>query len=221
MTTRNVVLALLFSSVFGQTDVSDPSNENEVPSMAPSDGGFSFFDTDDPTASPSRDPESFDTEPAECFSTIAELDVLMIEMNKSGLDFKQKIFKMCPNTIFEVGFKRNNLGDCCLDGDVPFWPFSNTLIQCGDEGKSSDNCIVTSGQTQIFSNDRIVHENVEFRGMTFRDASLTVGFITEGGKYTFTDCIFEVSQTAVVVFVVVAILEEYRTFTHNLRTTET
>ena len=168
------------ASDVNDTDITLAPGTSMAPSMAP------IIESDKPTMLPTPG----------CFSSLRDLDVVMLDLNANGQDFRQKVFILCPNTIFEIGFTRDlDTGDCCVDGDVPIFPFPNTLIQCGEDGKSSNNCVIARGQTQILSNFYDVpHENIEFRGITFVDATLSVATIADAGEYTFTDCIFKVSK---------------------------
>ena len=151
-----------------------------------------------PTVSPSSEAENPPTQPRtneECFTDLSELDRVMKESFEMGQSFRKKVYTLCPNTTFNVGTQLDDEGMCCSDGQDPILPFANTVIQCGEDGKSSNNCLIIGGTTQVASNvfyPNEVHENIEFRGITFSGAGLSVATFADVGDYTFVDCVFKV-----------------------------
>eukprot|EP00978_Attheya_sp_CCMP212_P039253 scaffold202582_cov46-Attheya_sp.AAC.4 len=91
---------------------------------------------------------------------------------------------LCPNTVYEVT-------------DVPIYPLLNgTIIKCGRDGKSSDNCIIEGGDIQVAIREstldfyRPEFELVIFKGLTFiLSKNISVGtWATESTTAWFMDC---------------------------------
>jgi hypothetical protein len=104
-------------------------------------------------------------------------------------------YKLCPNTVFNMGYV-NASGYCCDDGYPPMWPRKDTTYQCGDDGSSSNNCVLRGGSTQITSFS--FHFNFQektgavFKGITFEQAEDISILLVGEGDFTFVDCIFQV-----------------------------
>jgi hypothetical protein len=104
-------------------------------------------------------------------------------------------YKLCPNTVFNMGFLDDS-NICCVDGYPPMWPRKDTTYQCGDDGSSSNNCILRGGSTHVISFP--FHYNFEektgavFKGITFEQAADISILLVSEGDFTFDDCIFQV-----------------------------
>jgi hypothetical protein len=156
-----------------------------VPSLEPS---TSTMPTDLASASPS----SIRDIPGYCYSNLT----VLYEDQKDDNVFEEKTYTLCPNTTFNIGFS-DALGNCCFDGQSFFNVRKNTRTQCGEDGKSSNNCLVIGGETHILYLDLIKDEdgaNVEFAGITFEAAGLVTMFLANAGDISFLDCIFRVRK---------------------------
>jgi hypothetical protein len=138
--------------------------------------------------------------PAACYSNLTTLDVDV----KADNPFIQKVYTLCPNTTFDVGFSKSS-GECCFDGQRPFSPRSNSRFQCGEDGKSSNGCVLIGGESHILFVEAIADQpgvNIAFAGITFQDAQLVTFFLGNSGDMTFTDCIIRVRKSFCPCFVV-------------------
>jgi hypothetical protein len=125
---------------------------------------------------------------------ITNLTWIFIDVFLKG-QFEPRKYHLCPNTTYEIGL--DEMSHCCLENKFP--PFvlrSYTEFICGDDGKSSNNCIIHGGDFQIMSNQ---HEftgepskEIKFRGVTFANALLMQILIANEGDFYFDDCIFKV-----------------------------
>lgn len=66
----------------------------------------------------------------ECYDN---LDAIFDELGSDGADLEaEKIFVLCPNTVFDVGTLE--AGEF-VGGQIPIVPRSNTIISCGEDGE--------------------------------------------------------------------------------------
>jgi hypothetical protein len=157
--------------VFAETDIPSQESENvtdETPSAAPSD--------------------PLDIEIPACFTNLTILDDVLLQLPL----FEFKKLTLCPNTIFDIG--KTSDGICCIEGQFPLLPVSNTLIQCGEDGRSENNCIFSGGEVHVLSSPQFAGPtalNVTIKGMTFRNPLLSNAVLASRGDITFDDCIFE------------------------------
>jgi hypothetical protein len=166
--------------------------QSAVPSAAPSTSAV-------PTGLPSGSPSSLPTisavptaSPVGCYTNLTTL----YEDQLDDDIFVQKVYTLCPNTTFVIGYS-DSTGDCCFDGDTYLSARKNTRFQCGEDGKLSNNCLVTGGETHVVYVDLINDEdgdNVEFAGITFEDAKLVTLFLGNAGDIKFIDCVFKVRK---------------------------
>ena len=84
------------------------------------------------------------------------------------------------------------------NGFEPFYTRSNSIYQCGEDGKASNNCIITGGGYHVnhlyVSYGRENKVNVVMKGLTFEDANDGGLIIAAPGDISFVDCVFRVSQ---------------------------
>ena len=130
-----------------------------------------------------------------------DLDILLqwVETKESP----DEDFILCPNTVFTVGYpytvgrfnKKKYV--CCQNGTNPLVVRQGVRYMCGEDGKSSNNCTITSGEMQIISHEGMfIHEektNVRVEGVTFENGGVSGAVLAADGDVTFTDCVFRVS----------------------------
>jgi hypothetical protein len=160
-------------------------------------GEIAAQETSSPTVAPSTSIAPTATEvptvtAPSCYSNLTTL----YDDQQAGNIFVEKIYTLCPNTTFVVGVS-DGQGGCCSEGQLFLSPRRNTRTQCGEDGKSSNNCVIVGGESQVIFLEMIEDEggaNVEFAGITFEDASLVTAFLGNAGDVSFTDCVFRVSK---------------------------
>lgn len=112
--------------------------------------------------------------------------------------FSSNTYILCPDTVFTIGFT-DSQGGCCDDGDLPLMARTNTKYQCGEDGSSANNCLISGGTSQVLVNELVFAESeatsVVMQGLTFSDASMTASMPNQPGDVTFVDCIFMVCIT--------------------------
>lgn len=112
-----------------------------------------------------------------------------------------RVYVLCPNTTFSPGVSNEETG-LVEGGQKPLVCKSNCAIRCGDDGLSSNNCVIDGTGTsaifqvayQVFDDLPKVTKNVFYQGITIDS------FVAEGqrpvvvasffGSVTFQDCIF-------------------------------
>ena len=108
-----------------------------------------------------------------------------------------QVWTLCPNTEYKTGFYVNQ---DIKGGMLPLFLRSNMTIQCGEDGKNSNNCTVSTGSVGfimfqgLFDPDEFVIENGVLRGITFADLREQYFVIGDmGGNVDVIDCRFYVS----------------------------
>jgi hypothetical protein len=126
-----------------------------------------------------------------------DLTLLYNDLQSADL-LVQKTYTLCPNTVFEVGAS-SLFGECCTDGGQnPLVARPNTRFQCGEDGKSANDCVLRGGTFQFLStfptSAGTPNENVEVSGITFENAANGALSLSHAGDITFTDCIIRVRE---------------------------
>lgn len=141
-----------------------------------------------PTFSPTLDPDL--TFP-ECYTNSTVIFQAMIRANS----FEQNTYVICPNTVLRIGTPDEN-DVCCIDGDRSIIPRARSTIMCGDDGKASNNCTVTGGNTQVFFvggyYGDAISPDIVLMGITFEDADFVSVAMAGRSDITFIDCIWTV-----------------------------
>jgi hypothetical protein len=140
--------------------------------------------TQSPIVVPDRQP---------CYTNLTDLRLIIMAKDP----FTKEVFKLCPNTVFEMGFL-NASNICCINGPNPLWPRKYTTVQCGDDGSSKNNCTLRGGSSQAISfpyhyNFEIKTESI-MKGLTFENAKDISILMLGVGDVTFDDCIIKVRQ---------------------------
>jgi hypothetical protein len=111
---------------------------------------------------------------------------------------ERQVFILCPNTEFKVGYI---LPDGSIGaGQTPLALRSNMTILCGKDGKSSNNCNITTGDIGFytvqgsFGTDEVTIDNAVLSGITFSDSIRSTYFLIGGmgGNIDIIDCRFYV-----------------------------
>jgi hypothetical protein len=113
-------------------------------------------------------------------------------------------FILCPNTEFKTGFF-NAQGTGIVGGAFPLCLRSNMTIKCGVDGKSTNNCSITTGdaalvtQNGFFEINETVIENAVVSGITFAGSIRQQMFVLAqlGGSINVIDCRFLVRHGSV------------------------
>jgi hypothetical protein len=132
---------------------------------------------------------------------IDNITLIMQDIALKG-PFELKKYHVCPNRTFEIGL--DELGHCCLDGKYPpFLPLRGySEFICGDDGWSTNNCVISGGNVQISSaQDDYPGETIKgvvFRGFTFQKAQFINVLLANEGDILFDDCVFKVRLLLVI-----------------------
>jgi hypothetical protein len=180
---RSVSIFLCAAIVAAQENIT-------VPTISPT---YEPTTTFPPTGTPTRAPVPAPVPVRPCYTNLTEIEDLVKLKNP----FLLETYILCPNTIYPMGtfdvttYRIEN-------GSQPIYTRSNSIFQCGEDGKSSNNCIISGGEYHVFheyvSYGRENKVNVVFKGVTFEDASGGGLIIAAPGDITFIDCIFRVSR---------------------------
>jgi hypothetical protein len=166
------------------------SSQTFAPAIVPptngTDSPTSFVETEFPTVAPFVVPSLQD-----CYTNLNDLQAIV----RAKDPFSKEVYKLCPNTVFEMGFL-NASNVCCVNGHPPLWPRRDTTYQCGDDGSSANNCTLRGGTLHVISyNEQFSSEektNAVFKGLTFEDAAEIAILMTAYGDFTYDDCVFKV-----------------------------
>ena len=127
-----------------------------------------------------------------CYTNLTEIADLVRLKNP----FIRETYILCPNTIYPMGTYDTALSQV-VNGFEPILTRSNSMFQCGADGKSSNNCIISGGDIHVFHEytafNRENKVNVVMRGITFEDANGAGIIVAAPGDITFVDCVFRVS----------------------------
>lgn len=133
--------------------------------------------------------EELGTKP-ECFDDLDILDKWI-----ATKEFLTEEFILCPNKTYKVGFPASDLIGF-EDGAAPISLRQNTRILCGKDGKSSNNCVLFSGQFQVIAStpsfNREKKINIRLEGITFENGGNAGALLAAEGDVTFKDCVFRV-----------------------------
>lgn len=108
--------------------------------------------------------------------------------------FSSNTYTVCPGT-YQIGYNYGTQAICCENGMYPIIVKTNTLFQCGPDGKRANGCIFEGGSADIIINPVVLgetHFNVTIQGFTFRGAQDAAALAAGNGHITFRDCSFEV-----------------------------
>ena len=165
------------------------AENNDVPTISPT---FTPTTTLHPTATPTHASIPAPVPVRPCYSNLTEIEVLV--SIKSPFIVEKYI--LCPRTTYTMG-SFDPVKNEIIDGWKPVFTRANSIFQCGEDGKSSNNCVITGGNFQfmheVFSFNEESKDNVVIKGITFEDAIRGGVLLAAPGDITFIDCIFRVS----------------------------
>jgi hypothetical protein len=107
-----------------------------------------------------------------------------------------RTYILCPNTTYYVAIALNGSGSP-VEGEHPLTiSRSNVLILCGEDGSSTNNCLLSGGREQlvfadVFETNQSV-TNALVRGLTFTDALTRNVAVRNNGQLVLDDCVFKV-----------------------------
>jgi len=143
--------------------------------------------SDAPTVAPVLSPSKG------CFSDLSQVADRVATKNA----FQVETYILCPNTVYKIGFI--GASGVTEDGFPALVLRQNTRYICGEDGKSSNNCILTGGQFQLLSTfnsfNQEIKANIQIKGITFQDGESAGALLVAPGDVIFEDCIFRVSFT--------------------------
>jgi hypothetical protein len=165
------------------------AQNDDLPTVVPT---FTPTATLLPTAAPTRAPIPAPVPIRPCYSNLTEIEHLVSLKDP----FIVETYILCPDTIYTMG-SFDPITEISIDGWKPIFTRANSIFQCGEDGKSSNNCILTGGAVQIFHEvvtfNREDKNNVVIKGITFEDAKTGGVVLAAPGDITLIDCIFRVS----------------------------
>jgi hypothetical protein len=165
-----------------------------APAVATPEPTYEPTTTFPPTGTPTRAPIPAPVPVRPCYSNLTEIEDLVKLKNP----FIVSTYILCPNTTYTMG--RPNEDHKYLDGFEPLYTRSNSIFQCGEDGKSSNKCVFMGGEYQVFHDFLSYNQenkvNVVFKGITFENAKGGGLILVAPGDITFIDCIFRVSHFA-------------------------
>ena len=178
----SIALFLYFATVAAAQD-------NAVPTISPT---FIPTTTLQPTAALTSAPIPAPVPIRPCYSNLTEIQDLVSLKSP----FVVETFILCPDTIYVMG-SFDPIGEVQIEGWDPIFTRANSIFQCGDDGKSSNNCVITGGDIQILHEvvtyNKESKDNVVVKGITFEDATVAGIMLAASGEISLIDCIFRVS----------------------------
>jgi hypothetical protein len=174
-------MQLIHCIIVMATMVAAQSNGTSTPTMSPV---------------PAVEPTNIDSVPTKtplsvsnptCYSNLTEIEVMLQNKNP----FFEETYVICPDTVYEISTDGSD-----ESAFRPIIPRAKSIFKCGDDGKSSNNCVLSGGVFQIsstlgdFPNENRV--GVVFQGFTFEGGLVASAFLVAGGDITFVDCVFQV-----------------------------
>jgi len=118
--------------------------------------------------------------------------------------FVRDTFILCPNTYFDLGGRLvydHPLSDTWVireNGQAQLMGKNNAIVKCGEDGKSSNNCVLRGGSFQfvaVWGNFQEETEEMEVHGVTFSGGTSSVIYISEVKHVILRDCIIRVRCT--------------------------
>jgi len=134
----------------------------------------------------------------ECLTDLT--DIFQNENAVTDTNIK-RTYTLCPNTVFQTGVANQQTGQI-EGGQTPIVTRANAHVKCGDDGKSSNGCVIDGTgnygifqiPSQVFENRPTDSSNVIFEGLTIdfwvSDGQLPVLAAAYTGDVTFRDCVW-------------------------------
>ena len=178
------LLAALFLAGSASAQEAAADAETTAPTVSPA-----------PTAAPTP-PIVLGPKP-DCFNDTSPIYYYMLQSSS----FEDNVYKLCPNMVFNIGFDDDN-GICCTRGMKTMYGKSRSTIQCGDNGRLEDNCVIKGGEFHFLNGPQIFDEQITqgmvLRGLTFEDCETTSVIMAQQGDVLFENCIWRVCALRVI-----------------------
>lgn len=125
-----------------------------------------------------------------------------------------RTYILCPNTEYNLAEVLHQ-GEAHSEGQSPLLiSKSNVRIQCGEDGSSSNNCILTGGIYQLGffrvasdgARNDVSITNAFVQGLTFKSSGTFNIMVENRGELTITDCVFRNNQNISPIFASTAAL---------------
>eukprot|EP00934_Nitzschia_sp_Nitz4_P006338 Nitzschia sp. Nitz4//scaffold2_size372955//289102//290753//NITZ4_000456-RA/size372955-snap-gene-0.45-mRNA-1//1//CDS//3329546877//6328//frame0 len=144
-----------------------------------------------PTSAPTEGATEIWSPTGECWDNLTALYLTDFDLSSDFVLEHPRTYILCPDTTYEMGFV-NSVGGFD-DGFEPLQPRPHIHYKCGDDGSSSNNCVLTGGDYGMisFSSPDIAHNNVTLQGITFDNLGGAAALFARAGNFSFVDCIFK------------------------------
>jgi hypothetical protein len=136
---------------------------------------------------------------AACLTTLNELTA--VESVVTDFATVQRTYVLCPNTRFIVG--RYDYSGRLVDGQDPLFLRPNLHIQCGDDGRRSNQCLLTTGDILVDGSLDLPSFStagpaapIVLRGLTFQDPGRHFVKLTQPWTVHLVDCEFTQASRA-------------------------
>lgn len=181
-------MKLLSLTLFLFSATAVAAESNDLPTISPT---FTPTTTLHPTATPTIAPIPAPVPFRPCYSNLTEIENLVSLKSP----FTVETFILCPDTTYTMG-SFDPITNVNVDGWKPIFTRANSIFQCGEDGKSSNNCVISGGNFQMMHEVITFNweskDNVVVKGITFEDATSGGVLLAASGDITFIDCIFRV-----------------------------
>lgn len=121
-------------------------------------------------------------------------------------------YVLCPETTFNIAKLDSPFGGQ-QDGMDPIIPgLSNTIISCGEDGMSTNNCIMKGGDVHFYFPDFVIAKEVFLAGITFEsvEGASIYGDAHPASHVNFVDCHWRLNKGSYTIYVHYTPTEEER-----------
>jgi len=138
--------------------------------------------------------------PLECESDstvkgYSNLTQLAIDMIVTNIAFPQEsTYTVCPNTTHSI----KEEPDFAAPGEFPLViPFDDITVNCGTDGSSKNNCVLTGGLVHAL----LGANNAAINGFTFEESTqVSVAAVAPDYTVTFNDCVFRQNKGLAILY---------------------
>jgi hypothetical protein len=158
------------------------------------------------------------TTTAACMTTLNELAALEAIVTDYEAASVPRIYVLCPNTRFIVG--RFDYSGRLVDGQDPLLLRPNMRVQCGDDGRRQNQCLLTTGDVLVDGTRKVAGASttttfetapIVLQGLTFQDPGRHFVKLTQPWTVHLIDCEFTQAYRAIVPL----LLDFYNPFPDN------
>lgn len=129
----------------------------------------------------------FENNITDCYDSLALLQAAMD--NRADVFLGGIVnYTLCPNTFIVLDEQETR---------TFLVPRINSRIRCGRTGRSSNNCTLSGGKTQVsvlFESLEVYQNNFVIEGLTFESSRGASSFLAAPGVIEYHDCVFKVSD---------------------------